>query len=828
MPSITTPKEFFGFTPGEDRRLAGWKEMVAYFELLSRESDRILVQDIGRSTEDNPFLLCLISSPENLKNVERLRRIQRALSDPAKLDDAAASDAIREARAVVAITCGIHATEAGATQMSLELAHILASSDDDRTNAILDNVMLLLVPSMNPDGLVRVKDWYDVSVGTHFEGSIPPYLYHKYTGHDNNRDWFMFTQRETRLVVEHIHNAWRPHITYDIHQTRADGMRMILPPLLDPIGPNVDPVLQQEMAALGAHMAAQLTAEGKGGVAVNLVYDSYSPSRSYPNYHGGIRILSEAASARIASPIEIPKESLREDRGERPRSRSWKHPLPWKGGRWGLREIVEYDLSASLACLDHAARNREWWVRNSYDVLSRASRHADAPYAYVIPRKQRDPSAANELAELLRFAEVELHRADQPASHEGVDIQAGDRVALMAQPFGSFLKTMMETQKYPDIRQYPGGPPRHPYDATAHCLPLKMGVLTHEIQTPFDIRLKPDADAQKPDAAQILDTDAPAYAISPDSNAAARLVNRFLFEGRPVFRASAPLPTRRGDMPPGAWALPASDGVKEAIASELENLKVAPLWDRPKRGLNMVRRPRIGIYASYVPSIEEGWTRFVFDEYGFAYTSLVDGDIREGGLSSRFDCVIIPHQKVHQLRRGFSSAQYASRFSGGLGDRGLRSLREFAERGGTLISWDDSSRLLARHLDLPVSNPLARLTDSKFLAPGSLLKIEVDNDHPIGYGMPPAAAAMFMGGPAYQVEKGETVARYSEEGTLLSGLLIGAERIAGLSALTSVPIGLGRVILFGFRPHFRAQARGGYKLLFNSVYHSVGKARPGL
>ena len=818
MTVITKPEEFLGFRVGEDRKLAGWKDTVGYFGLLDSQSDRVVVEEIGRSTENHPFILCTISSPENLRRIDDFRRVQQSLSDPEKLGAEEAERAIGQARAVVAVTCSIHATEVGGGQMALELAHLLASSEDERVRAILDNVILLLVPSVNPDGLVRVKDWYDASLGTHFEGSIPPYLYHKYTGHDNNRDWFMFTQKETRLVVEHIHNAWRPHITYDLHQTRADGMRMILPPLLDPIGPNVDPVIQSEMAALGAHMAAQLISEGKGGVAVNLVYDSYSPSRSYPHYHGGLRILSEAASAKIATPIDLPSTSLRDDRGERPREKSWKHPLPWEGGKWSLRDIVEYDLSATMACLDHAARNREWWVRNAYEVLRRAATEQREPFAFVIPREQHDRSAADELLELLGFAEVEIRRADKSVVRDGVSVRAGDRVILTRQRFGSFAKTMLEKQNYPDVRQFPGGPPRKPYDATSHSLPLSMGVDVRELKTPVEIGLKPlDGRASRK---RETDPNAPAYAIGPESNAAAALVNRMLFDGLPVFRAGAELDEGEYSLAPGTWVIPASDSSREVLSSADAGVNIRPIHSRPAQGLNLTRAPRIGIYASYVPSIEEGWTRFVFDNYGFRYTSLVDSDIKGGGLNGRFDCIIVPHQRVRQLRRGFSSAHYAPRFSGGLGDRGIAALRRFAERGGTVIAWDDASRLLVHHLELPLNNPLARMSSSDFFAPGSLLRIEVDNNHPIGFGMPQDAAAFYLNGPAYRVEKGETIARFSEEETLLSGLLIGQEHIAGLSALVSVPLGLGKVILFGFRPHFRAQARGTYKLLFNSVYQS--------
>ena len=806
--------------------------MVEYFHALDEQSERVGVREIGRSTEDNPFILCVISSARNMERLDRLRQVQQALADPRALDGAEAESLIGEARAVAAITCSIHATEVGAAQMAPELAHKLATADDDQTRAILDNVVVLLVPSLNPDGLIRVKDWYDASLNTHFEGSIPPYLYHKYAGHDNNRDWFMFTQRETRLTVEHVHNAWRPHITYDLHQTRTDGMRMILPPLVDPIGPNVDPVLQSGLSALGTHMAARLTAEGKGGVAVNVVYDSYSPSRSYPHYHGGARALSEAASVRIASPIEAPAEALRDGRGERPRTASWNHPMPWKGGKWTLRDIVEYDFSASMACLDHAAKNREWWVRSCYDALSRASAREGEPFGYAIPKRQHDASAAAELVDILRFADVEVHEAAEDGGADG-GLREGDAVIPIRQPYGSFARTMLERRGYPDMRQYPGGPPKRPYDATAHSLPLKMGVERRELKAAPGVRTRALGKAWAregggDDAAAALalaDEDAPAYAISPRSNAAARVVNRLLFAGHPVFRSRAALATERGDMPAGAWVVSASAESRAALAkSSAHGVSVAPLRERPRESLSLVKPPRIGIYASYVPCIEEGWTRFVFDDYGFRYVSLVDGDMRGGGLNERVDCVIVPHQAIRQIHRGFSRARYSPRFAGGLGDRGVESLREFAERGGTIICWDDSARFIARHLCLAVNNPLARLSHSEFFAPGSLLNIEVDAEHPIGYGMPKRAAALFMNGPAYEVGEGggEAVARFSRDETLLSGWLIGADRIAGLAALAAVPLGLGKVVAFGFRPHFRAQARGTYKLLFNAVYGAGG------
>ncbi len=816
---VTSPAEFLGFSVGEDRKLADWPQVVDYFALLSEQSDKVKTVELGTTTEGAPLLLAYISSPRNIRELDAYRGIQRRLADPEDLSEAESARLTSEARAVVAITCSIHATEVGGTQMALELAHTLAASDDPKVSNVLDNVIVLLAPSLNPDGLVKVREWYESTLGTHYEGAIPPRLYHKYTGHDNNRDWFMFTQAETRLVVEHMHNAWHPHITYDVHQTRTDGMRMILPPFVDPVGPNVDPVLQSQLAALGTHMASEMTASGLSGVAVNVVYDSYSPSRSYPHYHGGVRVLSEAASVRIASPVKIGSAQLKSDRGERPTVRSWNHPMPWEGGMWSLRDVVDYNLTAALACLDHAARNRETWVRNSFSVLQRAVTHTGNPFAFVIPQEQHDPSTAAELVELLRFADVRIYEAEDDIRHDGSQISRGDRIVLTRQPYGAFAQTMLETQRYPDIRHYPGGPPKRPYDATAHSLPLKMGVTAFEVKTPFEARLKTVTDLGDASGARSM-TSAGVYAVAPGANESVKLVNRLLVDGRSVSRTNNAVATEGAVMPPGTFLVDLRDAPPDAFSNAAAKLNVSVTRLDP--GIRLpaepLRAPRIGIYRSHVPSTEEGWTRFVLDEYGFDYTSLVDGEVRNGGLAERFDVIVIPHQTVRQIHRGFSSASYAAEFAGGLGDVGAESIRDFASSGGTVVAWDGAARFAIRHMDLPVANALAGLTNTQFFAPGSLLEMHVDAHHPVGYGMPGRAAALFMDGPAFSVGEGSVIAAYSPDAPLLSGLLIGSDNIAGHAAAVSVPYGQGQVILFGFRPHFRAQARGTYKMLFNSLY----------
>ncbi len=827
MTSIITPREHLGFDVGEARRLADWPRIVEYFRILNEASDRVDVREVGKTTEGRPFLLCLISSPGNLAKSERLREVQARLADPRRIDGEAEAEAlIAEARAVVAVSCSIHATEVGASQMSMLLAHHLATSDDSRVRRVLDNVVLLLIPCLNPDGLDLVKEWYDSTVGTPHEGVIPPRLYHKYAGHDNNRDWATFALAETRLTVEHCLNAWHPQIMYDLHQTRTQGMRMILPPYEDPIGPNVDPILQSELAMLGASMANDLTAQGKAGVAINVVYDGFSPSRSYLHYHGGVRVLSEVASVRIATPITLKPGQLRSIRREDPLKPSWNHPMPWKGGEWSLSDIVDYDFAAVMACLDNAARYRGEWARNFYRVGKRAVSRTAPPFAYVLPSKQRDPKAASELLDVLDTAAVEVHESAARFTADGISYPTGSRVVLMAQPYGAFAKTVLETARYPDVRDYPGGPPKHPYDVTAHSLPLLMGVEVAEIRRPFEADLEPLTRPSMPPVAGTprSEAHAAAYVLGPESNAAARAVNRLLAEGVDVRRAGEGFSANGSAYAPGAFVVDAAaPAALLAKMAERDLLSFAPAGCVPDVALTRLRPPRVGLYSSYVPNSEEGWTRLVFEEYGFDFRTLTDEDVRAGGLEGEFDAVVLPHQRFRQLHKGYNPSTYPELYAGGLGDEGSESLGRFVESGGVLVAWDGAARYAINRLRLPAKNTLSAYAPSSFFAPGSLLRTTMDFGHPLAYGMPRDAAVMFMNGPAFDLVEGVAVARFPRYNPLLSGWLIGQEKLHGRAALACVPLGKGRVVLMGYRPQFRAQARGTYKTLFNALYWAASE-----
>jgi murein tripeptide amidase MpaA len=519
---VPTPRQFFGFDMGEDRKLADWGQLTSYYEALARTSPRIDVDTLGATTRGRPFVMLTITSPENHARLEELHEIQMKLADPRSISgEAELERLLDQGRTVVLITHGIHATEVGGSQTAARLAWRMASSDDDEIRRILEEVIFLQIPSLNPDGLQWVVEWYNRWVGTQYEGAPLPWLYQFYVGHDNNRDWYAFTQAETVHTVMGAHNAWHPQIVHDIHQMGGNGARIFFPPYIDPWEPNIDPALTTAVNQLGTYMAAELTAQGKKGAVVGAQYDAFTPARAYQHYHGGARILSETASARIATPVEVAPQQLQGPRrGYNSGQSSWNFPAPWEGGEWGLPDIVDYMEAGALALLGNAAKNRRYWLENFYGINRRAVEGWDSwPGAWVIPAGQDNETGVSYVLRILTMADVEVHRALQAFSADGISFPAGSWVIPMRQPYASFAQTMLEVQHYPDLREYPGGPPLRPYDVTAHTLPYLMDVeavavdeeVTAQLSEPmgipdFDFRLPPDLTGSSAPRVAVLKT----------------------------------------------------------------------------------------------------------------------------------------------------------------------------------------------------------------------------------------------------------------------------------------------------------------------------------
>ncbi|MFL5561968.1 MAG: M14 family zinc carboxypeptidase [Gemmatimonadaceae bacterium] len=743
---IPTPVSVIGFVPGTDRKLPAWRDVVAYFHALDAASPRVTVRTLGLTTMGRPFIAAFIGDSAVIADLPRYREIQRKLADARLRAPGDVQRLVAAGKVVVLVTSSIHSTEVGGILTPMLLAERLASGEDAESRAIRGAALVILVPSLNPDGVDIVGDWYHATLGTPAEGTSPPWLYHKYTGHDNNRDWYFFSQVETQLTVDSLHNVWHPEVVNDIHQQGSYAARIFIPPYMDPVEPNIDPIITAGVNALGTAMAWRMTGDGFTGVSINSTYDAWTPARAYQHYHGGVRILTETASARLATAMDIPFDSLRPGRGYDSKTASWSFVAPWRGGRWGIGDIVRYQTAATWAMLASVASDRAGWLATFATLGDRAvagratAGRADWPFAYVIPTAQRDTAALAVLLRVMQRGQVEIHRATAPVRAGSVTYPAGSYVIPMAQPYGSFAKALLEPQDYPDLREYPGGPPKAPYDVTAQTLPLLLGVEA----TPVHER------APAIDAAIV-----------------------------------APVPAPR---------------------------LVAP-------GLSDQVTRRIAIYRNWSPTMDEGWTRWIFDQYRIPFTTITDRDVRAGGLRARFDAIVLPDQPANELTRGLRGS-YPDSLKGGLGDAGASALAAFVDEGGTLVALNEASDYAITALALPVRDVLTGLPEREFYAPGSILSATLRQGSALAVGARSPAAIWFEEGPAFAItdsSRATAIATYGSENPLLSGWLLGAAKLPGTSALVDARRGSGHVVLFGFRPQYRGQSMATLPFFWNAL-----------
>jgi len=776
--AVPTPESHFGHKIGVDNELLDWDKVVTYFQSLEKSSDRIKFRELGKTVEGRPQIAAIISSPANIKNLEHYRDIQQRLADPRKTTPAEALRLANEGKTVVMITCSIHATEVASTHTAVEFAYRLLTEDNPKFKTILDNTIILLEPSQNPDGVDIVTKWYRKTRGTPWDGSNPPELYHHYVGHDDNRDWYIFTQPETRNTAT-LENQWHPEIVYDVHQMGPNTARIFVPPWMDPVDPNIDPILAQICNMIGTGMAVDIAAAGKTGIAMNAMYDFWSPGRQYQAYHGGARILTESASVKLATPITIKPEDISDNAlGYNPRERSWNYLTPWMSGEWHLRDIIDYQSIAWESLLYQAATRRSDMLRYFYEINKHNVERA-TPYAFVVPAAQRDPGAARKMLETLAFGETEILRASESFTADGKSYAAGSYVISMHQPFSGWAKTLLEKQDYPDLRLYPGGPPKRPYDVTAQTLPMLMGVDVATVKDSFRANLKPVTQYSFE-----LDHSKPNGGFAASDVYSWKEVAKIWKSGKPVYRDGS------GDFYASAGA-----GRKEIAA------------------------PRIGMYQSYNASMDEGWTRWLLDDFGFAQTPLHNADIQAGNLKQRFDTIVIPDQPRQQIAQGHRAGSMPPEYCGGIGDKGAAALKEFAEQGGTLIFFNHASDYATQDLGIKAKNVLTGVQNRDFYSPGSLLKVSLDPKSPLAYGMPSEITLWSEQSPAWEAPDNETVARYPSQAVLASGWLLGEKYLTGKAALLDIPTGKGRMILFGMRPQYRGQSYQNFKLFFNALVY---------
>ncbi|MBI1849469.1 MAG: hypothetical protein HYR85_03890 [Planctomycetes bacterium] len=813
-----------GVNVGSARSLVTEAGIREYFHALDDASDRVAVREIGTTTEGRPFMVAFISSESNLARLDRLREIQTRLADPRRLDAKNEESLVAEGRAVVVVAASIHSDEVGGAQAALRIADCLARGATPREREILDQVVTIVIPVQNPDGYAAVADWYLARVGSPFERSPLPVLYHRYAGHDINRDWFRLALQETRLSVDAVLRPWHPEAIIDLHQMSKNGPRFFLPPFCDPVDPEIDPLLQDMGASCGAAVARELDEAGFAGVVTDSIFDAWSPSRSYAAYHNCVRFLFEAAGTDYASSVTLDRNALT----FAAQTSSNRQPRPWTGGDWGLEDVVRYHEQSTLSTLGQIAEHREEWLRGFVRVGRRAVSPSGPPYAFAFPREQHDPGALRDLLTILREGEIEIEEVTEPFSVGDRRFDVGTEVVRTAQPFGAFARTLLQRKLYPRVCD-PDGTFCRPYDTTGHELPALMGVSCVPVETPFTVKTRAFVPATA--SATTASNEIGSFLLPAERNDSIVVVNRLLAAGLEIARSPGSVDLGNRKFAPGAWIVHGGREIVEKVArdagAETHELAASICSSR-------VAAPRIGLYRSFIATTDFGWTQLVLEQNGFSFDVLTNADFHApdpaeptNELSSRFDVIVLPDQSPQAMADGYGDGTLPSEFCGGLDVDGARTLREFAERGGTVVALGRASSYAIRALDLPVRNVIASLDESHFDAPGSILRVLVDVDSPVGWGMPSESFAMVDGNFAFEAPVGRPCVRYPSSGEILrSGWLVGERRIAGRAAVLDVPVGQGRVVLFGIRPQFRAQASGTYKLFFNSLYRAPSAADP--
>ncbi|MGI6455660.1 MAG: M14 family metallopeptidase [bacterium] len=850
--AITGPEEFLGHPVGADFKLARWEKIVDYFQLVGEQSDRVLVEQLGTSTEGSPYIMATVSSPDTWDDLDRFKRYQRWLSHPEELPEGKKEEVLRQAKTVILISCAIHSNEIASTQMAMELLHHLASGDDADTKAILDNTIILLVPAANPDGVNKVIDWYERSLGQPWEGRGMPWLYQKYVGHDNNRDWFMITQQETLILNQVLYHEWYPCILYDIHQMGNQSVRFFIPPFHDPVNPNIDPLISESLKMIGGHMATALAMEGKTGIASNAIYDMWwhGGTRTAPYRHNIIGILTEAASPLIASPVFQTRESLSGNvRGLQEYQQQINFSNPWEGGWWRLRDVIEYELIACKALFTLVSRYHDTFNRNYLIMGEKAIQtgREEPPYAFIIPLEQRDIPTVYHMLHILQSSGIEIHHAVEEFETGGVLFPAGTPVIYTAQPYRNHILDLLQPQEYPRRITYPGGPAERPYDVAGWTLSYQMGVESVPVLEPFEAETRFMESLTPPEGKISGDSDGDVYFSSNQSNNDFILLNRCFRNGIPV-KLSLQRGPKKDVISPGSYQVDPKGQDWEKLEQwsrelgiDLHIISNAEAGDTSSNAVHPLSKPRLGLYQPWAASMDEGWTRFVLEQFEFDYQTLHNAEIRLGRLHERLDVILIPDMGTDTILNGMERSSTAPQYAGGIGEEGVMQVQEFVRNGGVLLCLDSASLFAIKYFDLPVKNALQGIDSKEFYCPGSILRVRLLRNHPLTYGMPETAAAFFAHSYAFSVESGngsgnllQKVARevdpvqtasttvpalYDDTVLLLSGWIEGREHIENKAALVSVPYGRGAVILYGFRVQHRAQTHGTFRLLFNGIVH---------
>ena len=856
---ITTPREAFGFNLGDDYQVANYTQLEAYWKKLAAESDRMKLVDIGPTAEGRRQYMAIVSSPENLKNLDHYKEVARRLALAESLTDDQAHALSREGKAVVWIDGGLHANETVGSQQLVEMVYQMVSRNDRETVRLLDDTIQLYVQA-NPDGQELVANWYmrEADPAKRSLSGLPR-LYNKYIGHDDNRDFFLSAMPETTNMNRQMFLEWFPQIVYNHHQTGPAGAVVFIPPFRDPFNYNLDPLIPLGIEMVGSAMHSRLVEEGKGGSAMRSGsnYSSWwnGGLRTIAYFHNMIGILTEIVGG--PTPIDIPLVPDKQlSQGD--------EPLPIAPQRWHYRQSIDYDISQNRAVLDYASRYRERLLFNIYTmgknsiekgsqdswtvtpkrvaalrtVAAQQSRSSggniDAtlynsvlhdpqyrdPRGYIIASNQDDFPTAVEFVNSLLKTGITVLRSTGAFQVAGKTYPAGCFVVKTDQAFRPHILDMFEPQDHPNDLRYPGGPPVPPYDIAGWTLALQMGIKFDRILDSFDGPFTKVSGVQHPAAGMFeVPPNAAGYVISHRVDNSFTLVNRLLKAGSEVYWLK-----RDGTIwvPAGS----AARAILEKGAAEL-GVRVEASTIRPADVIKL-RPARIGLYDQYGGLTSSGWTRWLFEHFEFPFEIVYPQTLDSGNLNRKYDVLVLTDDAFRKGASGGSQPppssipiEYRTWLGRITADKTVPQLKQFVQAGGSLVTIGSSTGLAAL-LGLPVSNPLAGLSREQFYVPGSLMRATVDSSKPLAFGMGPEAIIFFDSSPVFKFDGDaqdvQRAAWFADRSTLASGWAWGQEHLEGATAVAEAKLGAGKVILLGPEVAFRGQAHGTFKFLFNALY----------
>lgn len=790
--AVPSPADHLGYAPGTDYKLADYNDIITYYQKLERATPRLKLHQYGKTSTGKPMYVALISSEENLRQLDKFKEMNRRMALGLASKDEAARIA-KEGKVFVWIDAGMHSSEAACPQGSPELAYRMVTGETDEFQRIRDKVILVHIPVTNPDGQDLIAHWFRKNVGTPYQEASLPVLYQKYSGHDNNRDWFMFNLEETRHTGRLLFQEWFPQIMYNQHQAPAFPARIFVPPYSEPLNPRIQTPVMEGINLIGSAMRERFAMEGKTGVLSYVGFDGWwnGGLRSTPAFHNMHGILTETAM----QPYSIPKDYKPADLPDRfsngiPTKEPTIFYSPWLGGRWGARDAIEYMITADMAILNLASRMPEHWIHKAWDLASKNIAMADTakPFAYIVPPDQWDRWTATEMLRRLQLGGIEVKRATAEIRMGDKTYPAGSYVMLAGQAFRSYLVDLMEPQAYPELRSGTTGPTKRPYDVAGWTLPMQMGVKVERVNDRFDTSAL----------------------------------------------------TAVAEVPSAEWRLDSKDNSSYLKLAQMLNANEKAGWTADGRLVTSgyaweLRKPRLAIYEPYTANMDLGWTQWLLDTFHVPYTVVHNEDLQKPGLRDRFDTVLLAQQSAESILHGLRDSgggeegdmnnpnrgrpRPRPEHVGGIGPQGLATLDAFVKDGGTLVALSTAAELPMQFMPLPVRS-VSRGSETGFYSPGSLLRATVDTSHPLAFGMAKDAIVFSNGGPVMELAGAgaRSVVNFARRDLLASGWLSGERSVLGKSILVDAAHGKGRVLLYGFRVQHRGQPFGTFKLLLNALY----------